>query len=325
MRAGTAVAAGDRGADHDGCAAAVRSRRSRHGRPGGVHRSAPHARPAARPRSDPRGLAGRPQRARRGSDVPAGAEILAAGTRLDGAALAALAAVGVGSVRVHPRVRVAIIVTGDELAATGADLAPGQVPDSNGILLRATLSDFGADVRRHHTCSDSPEAFGALIDDAAADVDLVITTGGASVGAHDVARQVLTTRGVRFAAVAIQPAKPQGFGIVRGVPVLALPGNPGAVHASLHALVRPVLARLGGVRLPAPLRLPVARGWTARPGLRQFVPVTIGPEGISPVIPGGVAAHRVSSMAHADGLASVPPGMAQVCTGDILSVLVTRA
>lgn len=261
----------------------------------------------------------------KGSDLAAGAHVLPAGVRLDGAALAALTAVGVGDVLVHRRVRVAIIVTGDELAAGGAPPAAGQVPDSNGILLRATLADFGADVMWHRTCPDDPARFTALVREAlSGGADLLVTTGGASVGAHDVARHVLSRHGVHFAAVAIQPAKPQGFGIVEGVPVLALPGNPGSVHASLHALVRPVVAHLGRSTLPAPLWLPATTSWTGRDGIRQFVPVTIGPDGVAPVIPGGVAAHRVSSLALADGLASIAPEIGRVRAGDVLPVIVTR-
>lgn len=264
-----------------------------------------------------------------GSDVGVGEEILPAGTTLDGAALAALAGVGVSHVRVSPQVQVGIVVTGDEVVtsdqvAVGSP-GVGQVLDSNTTLIAATLPAFGAAVVRARTSSDDPGEFTAIIDEMlAAQVDLLLTTGGASVGAHDVARHVLSGRGVDFASVGIQPAKPQGFGIVGGVPVCALPGNPGAVHASLHAIVRPVLAALGHLLIPAPTPMVVQQGWTARLGMRQFVPVRIAGEGISPVIPGGVAAHRVRSLALAEGLASVAPEIAEVGPGDVLPVLRTR-
>src|SRR5699024_10594744 len=139
-----------------------------------------------------------------GSDLAAGEVILPAGTRLDGAALAALAAVGIAEVDAYRRARVAVIGTGDELVSGGAPLRAGQVPDSNGVLLRATLADFGAEVAWHRTCGDDPADFGALVDEAVAGgSDLLLTTGGASVGAHDVARHVLGERGVEFTAVAI--------------------------------------------------------------------------------------------------------------------------
>src|SRR5699024_539234 len=101
-----------------------------------------------------------------GSDLVAGEVLLPSGTRLDGAALAALAAVGVAEVEVYRRARVAVIVTGDELVSGGGPLRAGQVPDSNGILLGATLADFGAEVAWHRTCGDDPTEFGALVDEA---------------------------------------------------------------------------------------------------------------------------------------------------------------
>lgn len=269
----------------------------------------------------------------RGSDVTAGAELLPAATRLDGAALAGLAGAGVFSVAVRRRPRVAVIVTGDELMSlddisiAGGSLAPGKILNSNAILVAETLRLFGADVAFEATSSDDPDDFDRCLAQAhGADVDVVITTGGASVGAHDVVRQVLGGLGVDFVAVAIQPAKPQGFGVVDGVVVCALPGNPGAVHASLWVIVRPLLAKLAGGRVAAPVPMRVAEGWTAKAGMRQFVPVVVDPADrtIRPVIPGGVASHRVRSLARADGLASVPPEVTDVTVGDSLDVILTR-
>jgi len=257
-----------------------------------------------------------------GSDVRAGEELLAEGTRLDGAALAALAGVGISRVKVWPQVRVGVIVTGDEVVTENP--GPGQVLDSNSLLIGAGIAQFGGALTRAHTSSDDPEAFDALVTRTAGEVDLLLTTGGASVGAHDVARHVLSARGVNFSSVGIQPAKPQGFGVIDGVPVAALPGNPGAVHTSLHVIVRPVLAALGHLLLPAPEAMVVTEGWTARAGMRQFVPVRIDGNQITPVIPGGVAAHRVRSLALAEGLASVAPELTEVKPGDLLPVIRTR-
>lgn len=267
----------------------------------------------------------------RGTDVAAGAELLPAGTKLDGAALAALAGAGVFSVAVRPRPRVAVIVTGDELLSlddisiAGGRLGDGKILNSNSILVHETLRAFGVDVVFDATCSDDPNDLDTCLARAfTTGVDAVITTGGASVGAHDVARQVLTGFGVGFASVAIQPAKPQGFGIVDGVAVCALPGNPGAVHASLHVIVRPILAKLAGGSVPRPVRMAVTEGWSAKAGMRQFVPVVVDDGGIRPVIEGGVASHRVRSLARAVGLADVPPGVTDVARGDHLDVIFTR-
>ncbi|HLS01347.1 MAG TPA: gephyrin-like molybdotransferase Glp [Beutenbergiaceae bacterium] len=259
---------------------------------------------------------------RAGSDIAGGEEILPANTTLSGAALAGLAGVGVQRVRVWPKVRVGVIVTGDEVVTHNP--GPSQVLDSNSLLITPAVTDFGGVVTRVRISSDDPLEFAAAFDDVAPHVDLLLTTGGASVGAHDVARHVLSGRGVEFVSVGIQPAKPQGFGVVDGVAVAALPGNPGAVHVSLHAIVRPILAHMGRVMVPAPEFKMVREGWKAREGMRQFVPVRIDAGEIAPVIPGGVASHRVRSLAYADGLASVDPGVSSVEAGDVLPVIVTN-
>ncbi|MBS1847435.1 MAG: molybdopterin molybdotransferase MoeA [Actinobacteria bacterium] len=268
----------------------------------------------------------------RGSDVQAGSEVLPAGTPLDGAALTALMAAGVFSAPVRSRARVGIIVTGDELVSlddvsiAGGVVGDGKILDSNATLVRATLESFGAEVVFEETSSDDPDAFDAALGRAwQVGIDCLITTGGASVGAHDVTRRVLAAHGVVFVAVAMQPAKPQGFGVVDGVVVCALPGNPGAVHASLHVIVRPIIAKLTGARSTGPVPMVVAEGWSAKPGMRQFVPVTIEDGRIRPVIEGGVASHRFRSLARADGLAIVTEDVTEVRVGEQLPVVVTRS
>jgi molybdopterin molybdotransferase len=266
-----------------------------------------------------------------GSDVAAGQELIPAGTRLDGAALAALAGSGVFSVAVHPRPKVGVIVTGDELLSlddvsiAGGSMPPGKILNSNATLVTETLRSFGVEVVSVETCSDAPDDFDtSLVRAHQAGVDCIVTTGGASVGAHDVARHVLGDLGVTFSSVAIQPGRPQGFGVVDGVAVCALPGNPGAVHASLHVIVRPVLARLAGGSVPAPVPMPVSEGWSAKTGMRQFVPVIIEEGAIRPVVAGGVTSHRVRSLARADGLAVVAPDVDAVTPGDTIDVIITR-
>ncbi len=267
----------------------------------------------------------------RGTDIAAGAEVVAAGTRLDGAALSALTAVGVLNVAVRPAVRVAVIVTGDELmtlaemSEAGGMLGVGRILDTNRVLVTETLIGFGADVVFETTCSDTPADLDTALARAhEAGADVVVTTGGASVGAHDVARHVLSGLGVEFAMVGMQPGKPQGFGVLDGVVVCALPGNPGAARASLYAIVAPVLARLTGSNVPAPVPMTVTDGWSARVGMRQYVPVRVDGMRITPAVHGGVAAHRVRSLATAEGLAIVAAGVARVHAGDVLPVIVLR-
>lgn len=258
----------------------------------------------------------------RGTDVAAGEELLAAGTILGGQSLAALAGVGVTRVHVWPRVRIGAIITGDEVVTS--DPAPGQVLDSNSLLVGSAVENFGGTLIAARTSSDDEEEFARAVKGLLPAVDLLITTGGASVGAHDVARHVLTDLGVQFESVGIQPAKPQGFGLIGGVPVCALPGNPGAVHVSLHAIVRPIMARLGHAPLPTPALRVIHEGWHKRAGLRQFVPVRFTDDGVVPVIPGGVASHRVRSLALAQGLAVVAPEITEVRVGEELPVIGTE-
>ncbi len=266
-----------------------------------------------------------------GSDVAAGQELLAAGTLIDGPALAALAGSGVFSVAVHPRPKVAVIVTGDELLSlddvsiAGGSMPEGKVLNTNAVLVGETLRTFGVEVVASETTSDDPAAFdAALVRAHRTGADCIVTTGGASVGAHDVVRHVLGDLGVSFVSVAIQPGRPQGFGVVDGTLVCALPGNPGAVHASLHVIVRPVMARLAGGKVPAAVRMRVTEGWSAKVGMRQFVPVLVAEGKVRPVISGGVASHRVRSLARADGLAVVAPDVDTVTEGDVVEVIVTR-
>lgn len=267
----------------------------------------------------------------RGSDVAAGQQIVGPGTLLDGSALSALASVGVFSISVRPAPKVAVIVTGDELltveqlSMAGGVTPPGHIINSNSVLVAETLESFGADVILEMTCGDTPEELdAALVRAHTAGADLVVSTGGASVGAHDVARKLFGDLGVRFSMVGMQPGRPQGFGVVEGTAICALPGNPGAVRVSLYAIVRPLVARMCGAPVPSDVMMTVAAGWNGREGSRQFIPVHIDGGQISPVIQGGVASHRVRSLAEADGLAVVAEPVSAVEPGDELPVIVLR-
>ncbi|MCR1782406.1 molybdopterin molybdotransferase MoeA [Nocardioides carbamazepini] len=177
-----------------------------------------------------------------GSDVAAGAQVLAAGTTLGPAQLGVLAAFGIHDVVVRRRPRVLIVSTGSELAE---DPAPGsgQIRDANGALLAAAVEESGGVAVRKLWVEDDVPTFLALLDGelAAGDVDLVITSGGVSAGAYEVVKDGLGPRGIEFVKVAMQPGMPQGSGLVDGVPVVCLPGNPVSALTSWEVFVRPAL------------------------------------------------------------------------------------
>lgn len=181
---------------------------------------------------------------RAGEDLRAGAPVLEAGTVLGPRALSALASVGYGEVAVVRRPRVAVIATGAELVAPGEEIGSGQIPDSNSTLLAGMLRQSGADPVLVRTVADTAREFGDALPD---DVDLVVTSGGISMGAYDPVKEYGRENGWTFQKVQMQPGKPQGHGMAGGVPVIALPGNPVAVAVSFQVYVLPFIRRLLGI------------------------------------------------------------------------------
>ncbi|MFJ8163024.1 gephyrin-like molybdotransferase Glp [Streptomyces sp. NPDC096136] len=276
----------------------------------------------------------------RGSDVQAGDLALAAGTVLGPPQIALLAAIGRGTVRVRPRPRVVVLSTGSELVQPGEALAAGTIYDSNSFALAAAARDAGAIAYRVGAVADDADTLRATIEDQLIRADLLVTTGGVSVGAYDVVKEALTAAGtgdgdepqaggVDFRKLAMQPGKPQGFGTVGPdhTPLLALPGNPVSSYVSFELFVRPAIRALMG--LPAsqvsresvravlkadePLRSPAGR--------RQFLRGAYDPEAgtVSPV--GGSGSHLIAALAHADSLMVVPEDVTSVEPGTELEVV----
>ena len=227
-----------------------------------------------------------------GEDVRAGDPVMAAGTRLSATGLSALASVGLGSVRVAPRVRVAVVSTGAELRDAGQALTPGTIPDSNGLLLAGLVAEHGALCTGVDRSGDTAEDMAVVLRRAADSADLIVTSGGVSAGAFDpltmLARQERGGQAqvrLDFVKVAMQPGKPQGHGWVRAddgrrVPIICLPGNPVSVLVSFTTIVAPALARLADVDSCLPdlpgrptLTARAAAAWLTPPGRRQHVPV----------------------------------------------------
>jgi molybdopterin molybdotransferase len=268
---------------------------------------------------------------RAGSDVQPGAPLAKAGERVGAGVVAAAAAAGLTAVPVHRRPRVAVLSTGSELVALGTGGA-GTVPDSNSLMLAALVRAAGADVVRVGAVPDDGAALRSALDRVTAPlpgtdvapgpgVDLVVTSGGVSAGASDVVREVLASgaaRDVDVATVAMRPGRPQALAAWRGVPWVAVPGNPVSAFVSTVLYVLPAVRRLAGIVDDTALTVPAAAGWTSPAGVEQVVPVRLGPDGAAPAGPGG---HHLSALPHADALAVVPADVEQVRPGDLLTVL----
>ena len=270
----------------------------------------------------------------RGEDVPAGATVLTAGQLLSPSALAAAAGAGRPEVEVVRRPVVGIIATGDELVAPGGELGRGQIFESTGTCRAAAVAGAGGrpvrgGLRADGTAADDVDSFRAALD-ALADCDLVIISGGVSVGDYDVTRLALADGDAAFRHVVMQPGKPQGWARWPRagrdpLPVVALPGNPVSVMVSYDVLVRPVLERLVG--RPSRPWSPALAGADWRPpvGRRQYIPVAIGFDDqgrqvATPTHRGGSGSHLVTSGAGADALAMVEAEVEQVTAGDRVMV-----
>lgn len=257
-----------------------------------------------------------------GSDARAGDLLLAAGTRLGPAQWGALAAAGVGAVAVHRRSWVLVVSTGLELAAPGADLAPGRIHDANGTSLGASLAGLGLEVSVASLRSDDPAALIELLRER--EFDLLVTSGGVSAGAHEVVRLALEPLGVAFLSVAMQPGGPQGLGsadLGRGpVPVVALPGNPVSVLVSFEAFLRPALLEVAGrrrTRRDTEL-LPLAEGLDSPAAKHQLRRATVHAGRVHMV--GGPSSHLLGHYALADALAHVPVGVERMEAGDPIEI-----
>lgn len=277
-------------------------------------------------------LPGRGQHLRpAGDDVAAGQVLLRAGDPVTVGAVGLLAAVGLARVPVRRRPVVAVLSTGDELAAPGGPLQPGQIYESNGPLLAAALGETGAVARLVPMVADDPRVCAATLTALADEVDLVLTTGGVSAGAYEVVKQALQDSGdVAFVQVAMQPGKPQGAGLLHGTggrrtPLLAFPGNPVSTFVSFEVFGRPVVRRLLGHRnLHRPAGTARLDQAVAAAPRRRFLRGRHDAANGSVELVTGQGSHMLGGLAAADCLVDLAPDV-EFAAGDPVRVVALPA
>ena len=260
----------------------------------------------------------------RGEDVRTGDTVLTAGTRLGPGHLALAAAGNVAEVTVRPRPRVVVVSTGDELVVPGSTLEHGQIVDSNHVMLCALVEAAGAQVVGSAHLRDDADAMRALLDDLPGEPDLVLTTGGVSMGVYDTVKEVLTADGgVEFVKVAMRPGMPQGCGVVgrTRTPAVTLPGNPVSSFVLFHVFVLPALRRLAGLDPSADgaFEAVAETGWAAAPGKVDLTRVVEVNGRVRPS--GGQGSHVLGALSAATALAVVPADVDRVEPGDRLRCL----
>ncbi len=251
---------------------------------------------------------------RRGEDLRVGQTVLSAGSRLNAASLGLAATAGAAALTVAARPRVALFSTGDELVLPGQPLGPGQIYNSNRTTLHALLLAMGCEVRDLGIVPDTLDATRAALRDAAKDADLILSSGGVSVGEEDHLKPALEREGrLDLWQIAIKPGKPLAFGEVTSVGgrtwFMGLPGNPVSSFVTFLLFVRPVLLRMQGATQLAPrgFQLPAEFTWTKADKRREFLRAKLSDAGGLQLF-GNQSSGVMSSAAWADGLIDLPPG-----------------
>ncbi len=251
-----------------------------------------------------------------GEDVKQGATLLAAGRVLTPADLALLSATGHGTAPVRKRLRVAILSTGDELREPGRPLQSGQIADANRPMLAALVRGLGHDVLDLGICQDDRSALSSKFDRAAAEADVLLTSGGASAGEEDHVSALLTQSGsMAMWRIAIKPGRPLALGLWKGCPVFGLPGNPVAAMVCSLIFARPALAQLAGASWSEPLAIEVPAAFSKRKkaGRREYLRARLV-EGRAKVF-ASEGSGRISGLSWADGLVELPHEAVEIRPG----------
>jgi molybdopterin molybdotransferase len=264
----------------------------------------------------------------RGGDVAAGSVVLAEGARLGPGQVGALAAAGLAEVRCAKRPRVGILVTGSELRQPGEPLGPGQIYESNGLLLAAACQSAGAVPAQLGVVPDDRAELERTMERALLGFDMLVTSGGASVGPHDLVRSTFPTFRIEevFWGVRVRPGKPVAFGVRREHPIFVLPGNPVSVLVTFELFVRPAINALLG----APEALPAFRRGTLAAAVRrrserdEYVRAVIRRDGDAIVLEpvAGQESHMIASAGPADALVEVTAGDGELQAGAEVRYLV---
>lgn len=263
---------------------------------------------------------------RRGHDIARGDVLCPAGTRISAYHAAWLAACGIGTARARRRVRVAVASTGDELAPPGAALAPGQIYECNRFAVSTLLRQKAVQVLDLGCLPDDPAAIGAALADAAERADLIVTSGGVSVGDADFVTRVLAERGeVAFWRIALKPGKPLAVGRIGDALVIGLPGNPVSALVTYLLFVAPAVDRIGGHPPSSPLvlRAKIELPLTHTPGRREYVRGAMRMQDGELLVraTGDQSSNRLATFAAANCLIVVGEGAEEIPSGTSVGVI----
>jgi molybdopterin molybdotransferase len=247
--------------------------------------------------------------------------VLLAGQVLTPAALGLAAALGLGKLNVVPRQRVLVMSTGSELVAPGTPLQPGQIYESNAVMLSAAVRDAGGEVTTVAMTSDDVDTFRAVLQEHAAHADLIITTGGVSAGAYEVVKDSLGDE-VEFTKVAMQPGMPQGSGSIGTTSIITLPGNPVSALVSFEVFIRAPLRAAMGLPHPERPRLTaeLTESLTSPGGKRQFRRGVLDPQGRTVTSYGPPASHHLRWLASANCLLEIDEDVVELAAGSPVRV-----
>jgi len=255
----------------------------------------------------------------RGSDTSAGSELLPAGRTLASRHLAALAAAGISRVEVRSRIRVAVITTGAELIGPGETPSLGQIFDANSVAVVAAVRAAGAVVSFTARVTDQVDAMLEALASAAATSDVIVTSGGISMGDYEVVREALEPLGASVGHVAMQPGGPQATAHFNGVPVLCFPGNPVSTQLSFEIFLAPVLREIAGLPASRHAMRELAAEITSVPGKRQFLRGRYDDAGRVTTV-AGPGSHLVAGLAASDVLIEIPTTTIFLNKGELVKI-----
>jgi molybdopterin molybdotransferase len=256
---------------------------------------------------------------RQGADISTGSTVIRAGDLLTPSRVGALAAVGRPDVEVYARPCVAILSTGNEVVEPGEPLAPGQIFDVNRFTLAAIVSAHGGVPEAHKAVGDSIDALTRALD-SCADADVIVFSGGSSVGERDLILDVVSARGqMIFHGIALKPGKPTAFALVAGKPFFGMPGNPTSCLSNAYLLLIPLLratARVPPFR-PHIVRVPLGRRIDSPAGRHQIYTVRLVDGAAYPAFKGS---GDITSLSQADGYIEIPPDQSTIIEGVVVDV-----